>query len=601
MGAPVLVSRDCEHRSTGAMAYKVFLSSTSRDLANHREAVERAILRLEGFMPIVMENFGARDATASQIDEAKVRECDVFVGLVGHCYGSSPKDNPTSYTEQEFDLATALGRLRLMLVASDEFRLPASLREPEERHLRQVAFRARVLEERVVAMFDDPAGLAGLVTQALANWRAEREKVDPITADLVAAKEAAARHEARAAELERALQEGQREREELRAAVEALAEKAREPDAPRNVQQALALLPEGRTAEAEAIFAEIVERKQVEGTAALQEAAAAARHLGALAYLDSTQKALEAYATATRLDPDNAWSWIHLGLLHKRAGSLAQAERALDQAQQAAIRSGQERDQSVAQAYLGDIRLAQGNLRDALAAYDEAVSVQQRLADNTERQRDLSVCFERIGDVQRAQGNLDATLKAYQDGLNIREKLAARDPSNAGWQFDLGLSVGRIGDLLIAQGQLLEGLASIERASGIFAKLVATDPSNSEWQRDLSVSYNKIGDVQRARGNLDAALKAYGDSLAIRKKLATQDPSNAQWQRDLSVSFEKIGDVQCARGDLEARSRPTRTGSPSARSWLRRTRATLSGSATSRSASSRSATCSARGAIWTAR
>ena len=92
------------------MVYKVFLSSTSQDLAAHREVVERAISRLDGFMPIVMENFGARDATASEIDEAKVHPCDVFVGLVGHCYGSSPKDNPISYTEQEFDLATALGR-----------------------------------------------------------------------------------------------------------------------------------------------------------------------------------------------------------------------------------------------------------------------------------------------------------------------------------------------------------------------------------------------------------------------------------------------------------------------------------------------------------
>jgi hypothetical protein len=187
------------------MVYRVFLSSTSKDLAAHREAVERAILRLEGFMPIVMENFGARDGTASQIDEAKVRECDVFVGLIGHLYGSSPKDNPTSYTEQEFELATALGRPRLMLVASDEFRLPANLIEPEEKRQHQIAFRTRVLEERVVAMFDDPASLAGLVTQALANWRAEREKVDQITADLIAAKEAAARHEARAGELERAL------------------------------------------------------------------------------------------------------------------------------------------------------------------------------------------------------------------------------------------------------------------------------------------------------------------------------------------------------------------------------------------------------------
>jgi tetratricopeptide (TPR) repeat protein len=513
------------------MDYKVFLSSTSKDLATHREAVTRAISGLDGFYPIVMETFGARDGTASQIDEAKIRECDVFVGLVGHCYGSSPKDNPTSYTEQEFDLATSLGRPRLMLVASDEFRLPASLREPEEKHLRQVAFRTRVMEGRVVATFDDPAGLAGLVTQALANWRAEREKVDQITEELIAAKE-------HAAELERTLAE---EREALRAAVQALADKAREPDAPPKVEQALALLPEGRTAEAEAIFAEIVERKQVEGMAALQEAAAAARHLGALAYLDSTQKAIEAYATATRLDPDHVWSWILLGRLHLRAGSLAGAAGAFDQARAAAERAGSEGDVGVTYHELGMVRQARGDLAGAFAAYQRYHEIAEKLAaqdpSNTGWQRELSVVHNKIGDVQRARGNLDAALKAYQDGLDIAEKLAAQDPSN------------------------------------------------TEWQRDLSVSCERIGNVESARGNLDAALKAYQDGLAIREKLAAQDPSNSGWQRDLSVSFEKIGDVQRARAIATPRSTPIRTAWPSARSSPRRTRATPSGSATSRSAS----------------
>ena len=385
------------------MVYKVFLSSTSKDLAAHRQAVERAISGLEGFAPIAMENFGARDATASEIDEAKVHACDVFIGLVGHCYGSSPKDDPTSYTEQEFDLASALSRPRLMLVASDEFRLPASLREPEEKHRRQVAFRARVLEGRVVAMFDDPAGLAGLVIQALHNWRAEREQVDQITADLVAATEAAAQHEARAAELERALAEGQKEREALRASVQALAEKAREPDAPPKVEQALALLPEGRTAEAEAIFAEIVERKQAEGTAALQEAAAAARHLGALAYLDSTQKALEAYATATRLDPHDTWSWVLLGRLFRRAGNLDAAGQAFQKAREAAERAGGERDVSVALDGLGDVRVAQGDRAGALQAYEQSRAIRDKLAArdpaNAEWQRDLIVSNVKLAEV----------------------------------------------------------------------------------------------------------------------------------------------------------------------------------------------------------
>ena len=47
------------------MVYRVFLSSTSQDLVAHREEVLAAIVRLDGFEPIAIENFGARADTAA--------------------------------------------------------------------------------------------------------------------------------------------------------------------------------------------------------------------------------------------------------------------------------------------------------------------------------------------------------------------------------------------------------------------------------------------------------------------------------------------------------------------------------------------------------
>jgi hypothetical protein len=89
------------------MAYRVFLSSTSKDLAAYRGAVHRAIDALDGFDLIGMESFGARDTDARGIDEQKLREADLLVGLMGHCYGSSPPGDPTSFTEQEYVLRSA--------------------------------------------------------------------------------------------------------------------------------------------------------------------------------------------------------------------------------------------------------------------------------------------------------------------------------------------------------------------------------------------------------------------------------------------------------------------------------------------------------------
>ena len=48
-----------------APMYKVFLSSTSRDLEAYRKAVRDVIDKLGDFTAIAMENFGARDARAT--------------------------------------------------------------------------------------------------------------------------------------------------------------------------------------------------------------------------------------------------------------------------------------------------------------------------------------------------------------------------------------------------------------------------------------------------------------------------------------------------------------------------------------------------------
>jgi hypothetical protein len=108
-------------------------------------------------------------------------------------------------------------------------------------------------------------------------------------------------------------------------AVTALAQQRSQPDAPPGVQEALAQLRQGNTQAAEMIFEMVLTRKEVEGDAANQQAAEAARHLGALAFLHDTEKALTAYRRAVALDPANAEGWNQLGHLLQRIGRLDEA------------------------------------------------------------------------------------------------------------------------------------------------------------------------------------------------------------------------------------------------------------------------------------
>ena len=156
----------------------VFLSSTGRDLAAYRKAAGDAINALDGYKCIRMEEFGARDAMADDFCQAKVKECDVFVGILGHCYGSSPKGSEKSYTEQEYDAAIATSKPRLMFLAPEDFPLPAHLVEPDEQRKKQRAFRDRVNTEQIRDTFSTPDDLTWRVLQAIHNWEQQQAAAD---------------------------------------------------------------------------------------------------------------------------------------------------------------------------------------------------------------------------------------------------------------------------------------------------------------------------------------------------------------------------------------------------------------------------------------
>ena len=149
---------------------KVFLSSTARDLSEHRKAIIAAIRRLDGYQCVCMEDFGARDWQADDFCRAKVAECHVFVGVLGHLYGSCPKGSQLSFTEREYDKAVETAKPRLMFLTADNFPMPANLREKEEEWHAQQTFRKRVSEERIRGTFLLPEEVALKVTQAIRNW-----------------------------------------------------------------------------------------------------------------------------------------------------------------------------------------------------------------------------------------------------------------------------------------------------------------------------------------------------------------------------------------------------------------------------------------------
>jgi hypothetical protein len=156
-----------------ALMRTVFLSSTAKDLTAHREASYRAIEGMDGYHCVRMEDFGARSAQADDLCVQKIRESDLILFLIGPSYGSrNPKG--ISYTQSEYDAAMQSNKHCLVFMTSDNFLLPAALREDDESARAQQAFRRLLQNTHVVKTFTQPDELPGLVTQAISNWQTTR-------------------------------------------------------------------------------------------------------------------------------------------------------------------------------------------------------------------------------------------------------------------------------------------------------------------------------------------------------------------------------------------------------------------------------------------
>jgi hypothetical protein len=91
-----------------------------------------------------------------------------------------------------------------------------------------------------------------------------------------------------------------------------------------------------------------------------------------------------------------------------------------------------------------------------------------------------------------AQGNLPDALAAYQDSLAIAERLAKADPGNAPWQRDLALSHGRIGRVFAGQGKRQLALDALGKGREIIAQLRSRSPDNAALPNDLAWFDGKI-------------------------------------------------------------------------------------------------------------
>jgi hypothetical protein len=156
----------------------VFISSTSIDLKEEREAIHNALERMKDTETVMMEVFGSRPGTPKDACLAEVTACDIYVGVFGWRYGYVEPDSGLSITELEYREAVQrrLPCLIYLKESEDKSRAeesdPAALAKLER-------LKAHLRATHVVSTFRDPQNLAMHIAIDLHNLIADHRLPQP--------------------------------------------------------------------------------------------------------------------------------------------------------------------------------------------------------------------------------------------------------------------------------------------------------------------------------------------------------------------------------------------------------------------------------------
>jgi tetratricopeptide (TPR) repeat protein len=155
---------------------KIFVSSTTNDLADARERVCKQLLQLD-IQPVSMDWYASDPKAPQKLDDERVKSCDAFVIIVGHLYGSSLEGQEKSFTELEYETAVASGKDVFAFLASNKFLLPPDLQEDDATRQKLRAFRERLEKDHTPRYFDNEDHLCAEVAAAVPKPREQAGRI----------------------------------------------------------------------------------------------------------------------------------------------------------------------------------------------------------------------------------------------------------------------------------------------------------------------------------------------------------------------------------------------------------------------------------------
>jgi tetratricopeptide (TPR) repeat protein len=307
---------------------------------------------------------------------------------------------------------------------------------------------------------------------------------------------------------------------------------------------ALQQLKQGNTEPAKQLFTNWLEHQT-----APDSAAKAARHLGALAHLNSTTAAFNAYRQAVKLDPNNPDGWSQLGHVLKSIGEFDKAQNAYEKVLNWAEIHKNDEYRAIAYNHLGILYWTSGDIQSSEDMHLHSLAINQTLG----RKKGMAKQYGNLGILYRVRGELQKAEQMFLKAIEIDQDIDRHE--------DLARQYGNLGNLYNAMGNMQKAEEMFRHSLQIDQSLKGREGRKTDLQlaelmylKSLEISqnlrckecmasdYSHLGHFYSTHGNLQQAEQMHLKSLEIETALKHQE--------GMAEQYSELGMVYQTRGDL---------------------------------------------------
>ncbi|MEM9293816.1 MAG: protein kinase [Acidobacteriota bacterium] len=197
-----------------------------------------------------------------------------------------------------------------------------------------------------------------------------------------------------------------------------------------------------------------------------------------------------------------------------------------------------------------------GATENARQSFEAQEEMQRRALEidpeNLELKKQYAYSISNLGHVRRGEGDLEGALRAFRSGLDLKRELTPSPPEQQDLQLDLFQQLSVVGVTQMESGLLTTAEESFREALALADLMQASNPENVQWQKHRATLHTHFGRLLDATRQEDQLARDHFDSsLRIWRKLTALEPGNLEWRAQLSAIENRRGVHAMRRGRLD--------------------------------------------------